>query len=66
LDYPAGVTSLHAPVFDPEGQVAVTLTLNGFPGNVAVSRLEECRDSLLNAAQSITDAIGGVYPAQAS
>ena len=66
LDDPAGVTSLHAPVFDSEGQVAVTLTLNGFPGNDPVSRLEECRDSLVAAAQSITDAIGGIHPVQVS
>ncbi|ACL41493.1 flavin reductase domain protein FMN-binding [Pseudarthrobacter chlorophenolicus A6] len=64
LDDPAGVTSLHAPVFDSEGQVAVTLTLNGFPGNESLTRLEECRDSLLGAARSITDAIGGNPPPQ--
>ena len=62
IDDPAGVTSLHAPVFDATGQVAVTLTLNGFSGMESVGRLEACRDRLITASQAITDGIGGTRP----
>jgi len=62
IDDPAGVTSLHAPVFDSAGQVAVTLTLNGFSGSESPSRLAECRDHLLAAASAISDGIGGRPP----
>lgn len=62
IDDPAGVTSLHAPVFDANGQVAVTLTLNGFSGTESASRLAMCRDRLLAAARAITEGIGGQPP----
>ncbi|WP_395400153.1 flavin reductase [Arthrobacter sp. UC242_113] len=62
IDDPAGVTSLHAPVFDGAGQVAVTLTLNGFTGNEPGERLRACLDRLMAAAASITEAIGGTRP----
>lgn len=62
LDDPAGVTSLHAPIFDSEGQVAVTLTLNGFSGTDSVARLEKCRDRLLASAKAISETIGGTPP----
>ena len=62
IDDPAGVTSLHAPVFDSTGQVAVTLTLNGFSGTESSARLAECRDRLLKAARSISEVIGGQPP----
>lgn len=62
IDDPAGVTSLHAPVFDSTGQVAVTLTLNGFSGTESAVRLKASRDRLLTAARAITDAIGGKHP----
>ncbi|WP_285320379.1 flavin reductase family protein [Pseudarthrobacter sp. lyk4-40-TYG-27] len=59
IDDPAGVTSLHAPVFDSSGQVAVTLTLNGFAGTESAAHLARCRDRLLAAAAAVTEAIGG-------
>ncbi|MNW62240.1 hypothetical protein D3C74_403580 [compost metagenome] len=62
IDDPAGVTSLHAPVFDADGQVAVTLTLNGFSGSESSARLADCRDRLLAAALAITEGIGGLIP----
>ncbi|PTT69066.1 flavin reductase family protein, partial [Arthrobacter sp. HMWF013] len=62
IEDPAGVTSLHAPVFDSTGQVAVTLTLNGFSGTETPARLEACRDRLLVAAKAITEGIGGRHP----
>ncbi|MDR6639468.1 flavin reductase [Paenarthrobacter nitroguajacolicus] len=62
IEDPGGVTSLHAPVFDPTGQVAVTLTLNGFSGSEPASRLTQCRDRLLAAAQAISEEIGGRPP----
>ncbi|MFJ4208059.1 flavin reductase [Paenarthrobacter sp. NPDC089675] len=62
LNDPEAVTSLHAPVFDSEGQVAVTLTLNGFSGNDSVARLEDCRDELLASAKAVSETIGGIPP----
>ena len=59
---PAEVTSLHAPVFGPDGQVALSLTLNGFSGKDSSARLRECLDLLLQAAQRITDKLGGTHP----
>jgi hypothetical protein len=62
LDQPAEVTSLHAPVFGPDGQVALSLTLNGFSGRDSSERLQECLDRLLLAAQRITEKLGGSAP----
>lgn len=62
IDDPSGVTSLHAPVFDPEGRVAVTLTLNGFSGSETALHIADCRDRLLSAARAITKEIGGHSP----
>jgi flavin reductase (DIM6/NTAB) family NADH-FMN oxidoreductase RutF/DNA-binding IclR family transcriptional regulator len=62
IDDPSGVTSLHAPVFDAEGQVAVTLTLNGFSGSEPALHLADCRDRLLAAAHAVTEGIGGRSP----
>jgi flavin reductase (DIM6/NTAB) family NADH-FMN oxidoreductase RutF/DNA-binding IclR family transcriptional regulator len=64
IDDPSGVTSLHAPVFDPFGQVAVTLTLNGFAGTESTAHLAQCRDRMLAAAAAVTEAIGGHHPAR--
>lgn len=63
LDQPAEVTSLHAPVFGPDGQVALSLTLNGFSGRDSSERLRECLDRLLLAAHRITEKLGGSAPA---
>lgn len=62
IDDPAGITSLHAPVFDPEGRVAVTLTLNGFSGSEPALHIADCLDRLLAAAEAITKEIGGHSP----
>lgn len=64
LDHPAEVTSLHAPVFGPDGQVALSLTLNGFSGRDSSERLRECLDRLLLAAQRITEKLGGSAPGE--
>ena len=61
IDNLAGVTSLHAPVFDAAGQVAITLTVNGFSGTESADRLIECRDRMLATAGVITRSIGGVH-----
>lgn len=62
IDNPDGVTSLHAPVFDAAGQVAITLTVNGFSGTESAAALLECRDRMLATAEAITRSIGGEYP----
>jgi len=56
------VTSLHAPVFGPDGQVLLSLTLNGFAGNESPARLQECLDRLLATASRLTAALGGKSP----
>ena len=56
------VTSLHAPVFGPDGQVALSLTLNGFTGTESPQRLRQCLDRLLVAAHNITQRLGGSKP----
>lgn len=56
------VTSLHAPVFGPDGQVALSLTLNGFIGSESPQRLRQCLDRLLVAARTITQRLGGSPP----
>jgi flavin reductase (DIM6/NTAB) family NADH-FMN oxidoreductase RutF/DNA-binding IclR family transcriptional regulator len=56
------VTSLHAPVFGPDGQVALSLTLNGFTGTETPERLRHCLHRLLEAAGNITAKLGGVAP----
>ena len=63
IDNPSGVTSLHAPVFDAAGQVAITLTVNGFTGTESAEVLVECKDRMLATAGAITRSIGGRYPA---
>ena len=62
LDNATEVTSLHAPVFGPDGQVALSLTLNGFSGTESAQRLRQCLDRLLVAARNITEKLGGSPP----
>jgi flavin reductase (DIM6/NTAB) family NADH-FMN oxidoreductase RutF/DNA-binding IclR family transcriptional regulator len=62
LDNASEVTSLHAPVFGADGQVALSLTLNGFTGTESAQRLRHCLDRLLVAARSITEKLGGSQP----
>lgn len=62
MDDPTGITSLHAPVFDPEGRVAVTLTLNGFSASEPALNIADCLERLLAAADAITKEIGGLSP----
>ena len=62
LDNPTEVTSLHAPVFGADGQVALSLTLNGFSGIESPGRLRHCLNRLLVAARNITEKLGGSQP----
>jgi hypothetical protein len=57
------VTSLHAPAFGPDGQVAISLTLNGFRGQESPERLQKCLDRLLAGTSRITNLLGGHTPA---
>ena len=58
----ADVTSLHAPAFAPDGQVAISLTLNGFSGRESPERLQACLDRLLAGTAAITAKLGGTVP----
>jgi hypothetical protein len=59
----ADITSLHAPAFAPDGQVAISLTLNGFRGNESPERLQACLNRLLAGTAAITAKLGGAVPA---
>ena len=48
-----------APVFGPDGGVALALTLIGFRGQLRVERVPEIGERLLDAARTVTKAIGG-------
>jgi DNA-binding IclR family transcriptional regulator len=49
-----------APVFGPDGSVAMALTLIGFRGQLRVEKVPEIGERLLDAARTVTKAIGGV------
>ena len=57
-----GVTSIHAPVFGPDGEVALSLTINGFDGTESPQRLRACLNRLLDACRRITELSGGKDP----
>jgi len=48
-----------APVFGPDASVALALTLIGFRGQLRVERVPEIGERLLDAARTVTKAIGG-------
>ena len=50
-----------APVFGPDGCVVLALTLIGFRGQLRVERVPEIGDRLLDAARTVTKAIGGSF-----
>lgn len=50
-----------APVFGPEGSVVLALTLIGFRGQLRVDRVPEIGERLLDAARTVTKAIGGSF-----
>lgn len=51
-----------APVFGPDGAVALALTLIGFRGQLRVERVPAIGERLLDAARTVTKAIGGKVP----
>jgi flavin reductase (DIM6/NTAB) family NADH-FMN oxidoreductase RutF/DNA-binding IclR family transcriptional regulator len=57
-----GVTSIHAPVFGPDGEVGLSVTINGFDGSESPGRLRECLSRLLLTCQRITERSGGKDP----
>jgi DNA-binding IclR family transcriptional regulator len=62
LDRAAPYRPMHmaAPVFGPDGSVAMALTLIGFRGQLRVEKVPEIGERLLDAARTVTKAIGGV------
>jgi DNA-binding IclR family transcriptional regulator len=62
LDGAAPYRPMHmaAPVFGPDGSVALALTLIGFRGQLRVEKVPEIGERLLDAARTVTKAIGGV------
>ncbi|HEY8527981.1 MAG TPA: helix-turn-helix domain-containing protein [Acidimicrobiales bacterium] len=51
-----------APVFGPEGNVELALTLFDLPGQTAADQVPELGERLLDAAATVTKAIGGRPP----
>jgi len=61
-DLPIAVNYLIAPVFGPDGHVALTITLWGSPGQLTVDNLDEYARPLLASARRVTTLIGGRMP----
>jgi flavin reductase (DIM6/NTAB) family NADH-FMN oxidoreductase RutF/DNA-binding IclR family transcriptional regulator len=55
------VTSLQAPVFGPDGQVAIGLSLS-LHGDESAERLQSCLDRMLLGAARLTAQLGGSIP----
>jgi DNA-binding IclR family transcriptional regulator len=53
------VTSMAAPVRDPDGRVVMALHLMGFDGSEPPQRLRRCRDRLLAAASRASARLAG-------
>jgi DNA-binding IclR family transcriptional regulator len=65
LDEPlAGrVASMSAPVFGPDGDVVLSLSLVDIPGGSTLDFVLTARDRLRSAARAITEQLGGTPPA---
>jgi DNA-binding IclR family transcriptional regulator len=56
------IGSLSAPVFDRSGEPVLALTLFGLPGALSGAAILELGERLLEAANAVTVAVGGVPP----
>ena len=54
------ISQISAPVFGPDGRVALVLGVQGFPHQVAIDRFAEITGLVVGAAERITQRIGGV------
>ncbi|WP_166870716.1 flavin reductase [Salinibacterium sp. ZJ450] len=54
--------SLSAPVFGPDGSVALTLTLWGPPGRISTAAIHQYAERLIDTAAAATLAVGGMLP----
>ena len=56
------LSNIAAPVFSPDGEVVLGLTLQGFGAPLPVGEIEALADELLSSALQVTRAIGGHLP----
>ena len=56
------ISSLQAPVFGPDGQVAIALNLNGFSGKETIEQMHSYVDRLLASTSKLTQRLGGRPP----
>ncbi|HEX7094266.1 MAG TPA: MarR family transcriptional regulator [Acidimicrobiales bacterium] len=56
------ISMISAPVFDPQGRVAVAITLPGLPRALPASRITEIAESIVRTALVVTKRIHGVVP----
>ena len=57
------INHIGAPVFGPQGEVALALFLIGFRGQIAAEEVPRYADRLLDAAEAVTAALRGRVPA---
>lgn len=58
-DTAGSVQAVMAPVFGPDGDVVLKLSLTGIPRGATLERIHELRDALLSACARVTDALDG-------
>ncbi|MCR2793477.1 flavin reductase [Microbacterium sp. zg.Y625] len=65
-DTAGSVQAVMAPVFGPNGDVVLKLSLTGIPAGATLERIHNLRDELLAACARVTTALGGQRPPVAS
>jgi flavin reductase (DIM6/NTAB) family NADH-FMN oxidoreductase RutF/DNA-binding IclR family transcriptional regulator len=63
LEDPAPLLELYAPVFAPDGHVALLLALSGFAPDASHADKQAALDRLLAGARAATEKVGGAPPA---
>lgn len=61
-DTAGSVQAVMAPVFGPDGDVVLKLSLTGIARGATLERIHELRDELLAACARVTDSLGGRRP----
>ncbi|MCR2783428.1 MULTISPECIES: flavin reductase [unclassified Microbacterium] len=61
-DTAGSVQAVMAPVFGPDGDVVLKLSLTGIPRGATLERIHELRDELLAACARVTEALNGRPP----
>lgn len=60
------IDHLIGPVFDEAGEVTLTLTIFGRPGQIRSANLADFADPLMTSCSRVTRSIGGLWPSRAT